>query len=276
MLKTKIRRLQMITVNGTILDFDVFPNGETKVNDKKLKECMRDVNHIKFKYEDDSDLIKLLFVKSFLDEYSTSSFLVILYMPYSRMDRKEGMTAFTLKYLCDFINSMNFEQVTVIEPHSDVTPALLDRAVSRYVTFELLDEVMFEISFNKSKDYLCFPDATAQKRYGKVKGYKQLAGFKKRDFTTGEIQGLQLIGDEDLEGNKVIIWDDLCSYGGTFLASAEKLKEMGAGEIYLLVGHCEPSIYKGKMLYSGLISKVFTTNTIINESEHENIRVFKI
>ncbi|WP_028609325.1 ribose-phosphate pyrophosphokinase [Paenibacillus harenae] len=266
----------MLKLNGMKLHFKPFPNGETLVNGDEILTHMTDFNTIYWKYEEDGDLIKLMFVKSYLDARRAKCSLTIAYMPYSRMDRVEGTSAFTLKYTAAFLNSLQFESVTVIEPHSDVTLALIDRSLAKYPTIQLLEQVVTEVGFDPELDYLFFPDAGAQKRYSKVKGYNQLTGFKSRDFQTGEIQSLEVVGQVSGESFKAIIVDDLCSYGGTFMRSAEKLKEIGASHIYLLAGHCEKSIYKGKLLESALIDRVFTTDTILDGSEHDKIRVFEI
>ncbi|UKS26720.1 ribose-phosphate pyrophosphokinase [Paenibacillus sp. HWE-109] len=266
----------MILLNGTELVFKIFPNGETLVDGEQILGLALEHNEIAFKYESDSDLIKLMFVKNFLDDHNFASFLVIYYMPYSRMDRVEGSSVFTLKYVANFLNALSFQKVTLIEPHSDVSLALINRSTARYPTIELLDQVIAATGFNPEADYLFFPDAGAQKRYSKVKGYQQLVGFKVRDFQTGQIKKLDVVGNIENRGFKAIIVDDLCSYGGTFMLSAEKLKELGASEIYLLVGHCETSIFKGKILETDLIDKVFTTNTMLEETDHPNIHVTNI
>lgn len=266
----------MLKLNGFELGVKQFPNGETLVNGDEIVVHMADFNTITWKYENDGDLIKLMFVKSYLDDRRVACALTIYYMPYSRMDRVEGTSAFTLKYVSGFINRLNFETVTIIEPHSDVSLALIDRSIGRYPTIQLLERVVAEVGFNPVQDYLFYPDAGAQKRYSKVDGYKQLVGFKVRDFQTGQIKSLDVVGNVDGGGFKAIIIDDLCSYGGTFIRSAEKLREIGASEVYLLVGHCEHSIYKGELLKTTLIDKVFTTNTILEKSEHEKIHVYEI
>ncbi|ATO48638.1 ribose-phosphate pyrophosphokinase [Brevibacillus laterosporus] len=261
----------MIKLNGTPLNFKVFPNGETLVDGEQIIELLkfksREVEvEVTLKYENDSDLLKLLFVKSFLDSYYFTTNLTIAYMPYSRMDRVEGNSVFTLKYVANMINGMNFEYVTVIEPHSDVTMALLDRSVALYPTTRLLHEVMADLNFDIEKDYLFFPDQGAQKRYGKhFTKFKQLVGFKERDFKTGQIDKLQLVGSVEGKGFKAIIVDDLCSYGNTFIRSSNALRDVGADKVYLLVTHAEDSIFKGSVFTSDLIDKVYTTNTLLIE-----------
>ena len=71
---------------------------------------------------------------------------------------------------------------------------------------------------------------------------------------------------------KAIIVDDLCSKGGTFILTASKLREMGATEIYLVVTHCEDTIFSGDILKTDLIKKVYTTNSILSK-EHEKIEL---
>ncbi|WP_020620301.1 ribose-phosphate pyrophosphokinase [Paenibacillus daejeonensis] len=266
----------MLKLNGQELTFHTFPNGETLVDGEQILAAAGEKQVVEFKYATDGDLIQLMFLKRYLDERRLAATLIIYYMPYSRMDRVEGASAFTLKYTTEFINALGFERVQVIEPHSDVTTALLDRAEASYPSLELLEDVIARTGFDREHDVLFFPDAGAQKRYSRLHGYRELVGFKVRDFQTGTIQRLDVIGEAPETGFKAIIVDDLCSYGGTFLLSAEKLKELGAAEIYLLVAHCETSIHKGKLLDSGLIDKVFTTNTILDEPGHDLIHIYPI
>jgi ribose-phosphate pyrophosphokinase len=258
----------MILVNGQEVKFETFPNGETRLVADSLNDGWI-IKRLSFKYENDSDLIKLMLLKNYLDAIRKNVIeFVIYYMPYSRMDRSENGSPFTLKYIANFINSLNFLNVTVIEPHSDVTTALLNNVKARYINFELLPLVMKEIGFDKESDFIVFPDTTSNKRYGKVKIPNQLTGIKHRNFETGKIESLELAGEVNNEGFKALLIDDLCSYGGTFLLTAEKLRELGASEIYLLVGHCEDSIFKGSIFQSDLINKVFTTNTILTKQDY--------
>ena len=101
-------------------------------------------------------------------------------------------------------------------------------------------------------------------------------GIKKRNWETGNIEGLDVAGCVDkIKDSNILIVDDICSRGGTFYHSAKKLKELGAKNIYLYVTHCENTILDGDLLNSGLVEKVYTTNSIFTK-EHEKIEVFKL
>lgn len=261
----------MITVNRKVIDITKFPNMESLI---KLDGIKYGRNNIMLKFENESDLIHLYMIKKSIDHIGGTASLYIPYMPYSRMDRvEESEFCFTLKHFARFINDLNFEEVFTLEVHSDVTLALFDR-IDNQNSSKMLFESYFlnpnndEFNFNE-KDYVVFPDTGAEKRYSKQIGVKNtLCAIKHRDFETGRIKSLDIIGKIPKKPFKAVIIDDLCSYGGTFMLTANKLKEMGATEIYLVVTHCENSIYDGELLkQESPISKIITTNSILNEKE---------
>lgn len=260
----------MIKLNDQIVQVKSFPNGESYIDLKDLR--VKENNEIKFKFQKESEITYLVFLKEHLDEQNVKSSLVLPYIPYSRMDRTESMRVFTLKYFCKLINNLGFQEVTVYEPHSDVSIALLDRVKVKNMTSELTCELLDKL---RNEDvYLVYPDAGAAKRYEKqIKYNKVLTANKERDFKTGDIIKLTINGRAEKENFTAIIVDDLCSRGGTFMLTASKLKEMGAGKIYLVVTHCEETILSGDILNSDLIEKVYTTNSIISEGNKKiNIR----
>lgn len=257
----------MILLNGVKVEIKKFPNGETLINNLKDYRVFADNKyHINMfvKFESDEDLIHMMFIKRHLDEMNIDVELEIPYLPYSRMDRTEGLNVFTLKYLSKMINDLNFKKVIIHEPHSDVSVALIDRCKVVHKTLELLEDAKTYIKFNEN-DYIFFPDQGAEKRYSKhIKSSNVLTGIKERDFATGRIKKLDIVGEKPNKDFRVVIIDDLCSRGGTFMLSAEKLRDIGAKEIYLVVAHCEDTIFDGDILKTDSINKVFTTNSILN------------
>lgn len=274
----------MILINGEEVVFEKFPNNELRLVYDNLTD-LDETGYISFKYEDDSDLIKLYMLAHYLDENYTNFTddyqLIIYYMPYSRMDRSENESPFTLRYVSKLINSLNFGEVYIVEPHSNVTPALVDNSKSLYVNEVLVKEVIEILGLDMNSDYIMYPDTGASSRYKSFTYPNVIIGNKQRDFSTGEIKGLQLISDFETDCKRVLIVDDLSSYGGTFVHSAKKLREQGFEEVYLLVAHAENSIFKGELFNH--VDKVFTTDSILTEQGNwENkkfesqLQVFKI
>lgn len=254
----------MIVLNTHTIITEQFPNKETKVKD--FDSYILKDNLLQFTYQEDGDLIKLLFVKKRLEQDQVNCKLVINYMPYSRMDRKIDGDLFTLQYICEFINYLNFEKVYVIEPHSAKTIQLLHNSEAIYPALDWLPSIMDQLQFTDC-DRIVFPDKGAAERYENA-GYANSCIFDKtRNPQTGRIENMILKRGDIPQGAKCIIVDDLCSAGGTFLWAGQILKQMGASEVYLLVTHCEPRALSGKLLdQDSPIDKVFTSTSMMHET----------
>lgn len=178
-----------------------------------------------------------------------------------------------LKYFCRFINDLHFDSVQVMDPHSDVSVTLLDRL------FYIDPTPLVKQAVDESRaQYIFFPDDGAAKRYGPVYNFRPyLNGKKNRDWATGVINGLSVENPmglkDDFHGKHIIIIDDICSRGGTFVHAGAALKAMGFAKIDLCVTHCEKTIFAGKLLSSDSpINHIYTTDSIF-KGEHDKISV---
>lgn len=261
----------MISVNGVSIDFTSFPDNTTSF---RYSPCCFEYN-ILWRYDDDRECILLWYLVNHIRENSEVTPEIVLAMPYipnARMDRiKAKDEVFTLKWFSDFINLMYFDKVVVHDPHSNVSTALINHVVS--VGAENETAQVLKILEDKNV-ILCYPDEGAAKRYSSQIGRDYVFCIKHRDWRTGKIEWLELTSPEKVAGRNVLIVDDICSRGGTFTFTAKALKEAGAGEIYLYVTHCENTIFNGEILKDGLISHVFTTDSIYR-GDHSNIMVLR-
>lgn len=271
-----------INVNGYIEELEVkrFPDGTLLLNIDTIFnfEDYREATIIWY-FESNEELVTLIYVTKSLQAHGvTSIYLEMPYTPNARQDRiKHESDVFTLKYFAEVINWLGFDSVRVLDPHSHVSEALIDNIIID-TPEDYIDHALNLVKRETEDDNitLFFPDEGSQKRYSDMFYVPYCFGVKRRDWKTGIIQGLDVIGDERLiNGKNILIVDDICSRGGTFYHSAKKLKELGANKIYLYVTHCENTILEGDLLTSGLIEKVFTTNSIFTK-EHEKIKVMKI
>ena len=275
----------MIRVGGVYVKVEHFPDGTPRINlnPNDIKKQYDGVHYIlvDWFYENDSELFYLMLVKRHLERYFTNVnyYLYMPYIPNARMDRtKHENEVFTLKYFCDFINSLNFHNVYVLDPHSDVSTALLNNCVCESPK-EYIDRVIADISADIEDDtelVLYFPDAGASKRYASMfPKYKYIYGNKVRTWETGEIVGTEIVNpfNVKLKNKTILIIDDICSKGTTFIKSAEALQPYKVKNIYLWVTHCEDTIYQGLIPDSDLINGVYTTNSI-HTGDHYKIDTF--
>jgi len=230
----------MILLNEKKVEYGKFPNGELYiVKDKTPLDT--EVNVIKFIYDDQLDIIKLILLQDHIKEYSGKSILHIQYLPYSRMDRFNHDYNFSLKAMANLINYMGFIKVIIREPHSDVSLKLIDRSLKEEWCINKIDSIN---TFIKTDDKSIFyPDKGAADRYAK-NDLPTAFGKKERDFTTGKINSLEIEGQV---GSNVLIVDDICSRGGTFIEASKKLKDVGAKKVSLLVSYCEENVHTGNL-----------------------------
>ena len=172
------------------------------------------------------------------------------------------------------INELKFTKVTVLDPHSYVSEALIDR-LHIQTPKKYVEKVLEELRKQGEDNLLMFfPDEGAMKRYSTMFALPYTFGIKKRDWTTGQIQGLDVAGQTQyIAGSTVLIVDDICSKGGTFYYSAKALKQMGAKAVYLYISHCENSIFEGELLQTDFIEKIYTTNSIFTGADRK-VEVF--
>ena len=247
----------MFKINGEKLDVNRFPDGTVRLN---IDVQSKDVS-IEWLFEKDEEMILFFIVKHLREQCSVKNIeLYMPYIPHARMDRvKNPEEVFTLKYFCEFINSFCFDRVIVRDAHSDVSLKLIDNVVSEPVDGNIRKLIGKLLGEN---DIIFFPDEGSYKRYSKQLDFRCAFGIKKRDWNTGKILGLEVQGDLPKGLFNVLIIDDISSYGGTFLHSAKKLKELGADKIFLYVTHCENSVLEGDLIKSGSITKIYTTESI--------------
>ncbi len=267
----------MIKYNDRPVNIGHFPDGTLL-----MKEVVTgDEATITWFYENNEELLAVYFLTRHLQANGVKDILLKMpYLPNARQDRvKKEDDVFTLKYFSQLINSLRFKNVMVLDPHSYVSEALIDNIViespKSYVLRAIKKIKEVEKTTEKADNILMFyPDEGAMKRYSEMFDGPYAFGIKKRDWTTGDILGLEVSDQKELvNGKTILIIDDICSRGGTFYHSAKALKELGADKIYLYISHCENTILEGDIVKSDLIEKIYTTNSIFSK-KNEKIEVF--
>ncbi len=266
----------MIEINGKAVELKHFPDGTFLIKEKPDGDRAL----VSWKFEHNDELVALIYITHHLRAHGVQ--YIELYMPYipnARQDRvKSDEDVFTLKYFAWTINSLGFDKVYVLDPHSSVSEALIDRidvlSPARFVN-TVIRKIHQRYVVNGTV-LAFYPDEGAMKRYSGMVKMPYAFGIKDRDWSNGQIKGLSVCDcGQPIKGKIILIIDDISSRGGTFYHSAKRLKELGADKVFLFVTHCENTILEGEVLSSGLIEKVFTTNSLLTV-KHEKIEVFKL
>lgn len=260
----------MISIDSKPINITDFPDGTCKLTYSIVELIGRVTSvpiDITWLYDNDSEIFQLACCVDWLKSKGFCNInLNMPYVPNARMDRtQKAFEMFTLKTFANLINNMEFRKVFTLDIHSNVGAALINNIRDSSPADILRDNIIDE-KISRKDLVLFFPDEGAMKRYSFMSSILEVPyvfGMKNRDWKTGTINGLSIMGNTDtLKGRNVLIVDDICSKGGTFYYSAKALKEYGVGDIYLYVSHLENSVHDGDMIKSGLIKKIFSTNSI--------------
>lgn len=272
----------MIRVNGKAVEMNHFPDGTLR-----LKVEQKVDNEILWVYENEEEFAALIYITKHLKDfvYFKKVVLNMFYVPNARMDRtKNSDEVFTLKYFSDVINWLGFDEVNVLDIHSDVSTALLNKCCCDNVTPYISYVLGYISGGNLSNIVLYYPDAGSAKRYLGLfeENISYCYGEKKRDWNTGKILGLEIQDNGiDLKDKTILMIDDIISYGGSLYYSAKALKEIGVGKVYAYATHTENSILdkeKGtliKALENNTVERLFTTNSLFT-GKHEKIEVMEV
>lgn len=183
-----------------------------------------------------NDLLLLLFAKNILDYNGFEKIeLYISYLMTARMDRvMMAGEPFSLKVTASLLNNAGFSKIKILDPHSEVSTALLDRSYA-IDTISFVKDVM-DVYRQKNTDdaesqyCIVSPDAGAFKKIYKVaaalnNNIDVVECMKNRDLHTGALSGFKVF-EESLEGKTCFIVDDICDGGGTFIGVANELKKL--------------------------------------------------
>lgn len=201
---------------------------------------------------------------------------IFLYIPYflgGRSDRKfeEGSINYIKDVVAPIINAQHYKGVLVLDPHSDVIEACIDR-LDKIDNYSLVKAALTSIdNTNAAREKMCIisPDAGALKKiYGVAKHFDirdVLTASKVRDLSTGKILHTEIPQIQGNQPKNFVIIDDICDGGRTFIEVAKAIREkrpqpMFGDKIYLIVTH---GIFSGGLLeLSRHFSGIYSTNSV--------------
>lgn len=232
----------MLLINDIAVKYFIFSGGEIQL---QLPEISTERVILTWKPASASDVMLLALTVNALINHGISDIeLDVLYLPYARQDRvcSKG-EANSLQVICDILDVLDLTLIRFWDVHNQLaTEEALDQS-HIYVTaahiferFKILDD------FDLSNLRLCSPDLGARQRVEEVANLKILAipflFEKTRDPNTGQI--INIIPSKyngEIDGYNVLVIDDICDGGATFLEVGKQLKELGADKLYLYVTH---------------------------------------
>jgi len=240
----------MILLNNKEINITNFPDKTSQVWNIENNFSVDIINDIKFIFHQESEVFQLVQLCNLLRYSGCKYSLHMPFLPYSRQDKEVcNSETFALTSFAFIINSLDFVSVSTIDVHSDKANSLFNEFTSIYPS-KYIDQVINAVG----PDCLAYPDKGAEDRYINTLKSTPIVGRKVRDKKTGRILNYEIFGDP--KDKNILIIDDICDGGMTFILMTKELLKIGAKEVNLYTTH---GIYsKGiKVLRSGGISRIF-------------------
>jgi ribose-phosphate pyrophosphokinase len=236
----------MISIDGEQINVTMFPDKTSQVWKLPQKFIDEQYKEVRWDFEHEGELIQVCQLALLL----RNPCLYMPYLPYGRQDKMVSNDAtFARIIFLNIIFGSNFSRFKTFDIHST------NAGILNIEPYDVLKDVVKHFT----PESICFPDKGAYDRYKPLHFLDNIVLDKDRDQATGEILGLKhAAGDVDVRD--VLIVDDLCDGGRTFIEAAKLLRSFGVKRIGLYVSHGLFS--KGLECLYEHIDTIYTTNSI--------------
>ena len=245
-------------------------------------------SQIEFRINSYEDLWTLTQIKDVYDYNGKPLSVTIPCLLDAQADRRfEKNQSHNLKLVLYQLARLNFENVTIFHPHnSEVVESILNRVnildnsyfIEQVINrIGLMNQVVEGVRADIGNTILMSTDAGGFKPLMKLADKIQWKGetfsaSKSRKYEDGKSKLIQQIDRQDFEGKDILIVDDICVNGGTFVGLAKMLKERNVGKLYLAISHLTVPNPNPELI--NLYDTIFTTNSKgINYGDVKNLKV---
>lgn len=249
-----------------------FADGETlvKINeDVRGKDCF--IVQPTSPPVNDNIMELLVFIDCLKRAEARSITPVIPYYGYARQDRKaEGRTPITAKMVADLIGitaSRDLFRVVAMDLHSKQVEGFFDVPVNNLKALPVFVNHLKMGVINPHSYVILSPDVGSAKRakeYADELGL-EIAIIDKKRINDEETEVMNIVGN--VEGKRVLMFDDMIATAGTICAAAKAAEKKGAGQIHVYATH---GLFTGnainKLQDSGITTVTVSDTVVLNKA----------
>jgi ribose-phosphate pyrophosphokinase len=233
----------MLLLNNQPVKFFRFNGGELQVNVEKSQEERATLT---WKPTTSDDIIMLLMTVNALQHQGFRDIIIdVLYLPYGRQDRVcSPGEAYSLEVIVRLLDGLNVTDIHFWDLHnSGVTLELFNNTyVYETEIYDIFARYKILDNFDLYNLILCAPDVGARKKVNAIVNEFDLSPAihfdKDRCPDTGMIHGIQPNKyNREFDGFNILVIDDICDGGRTFIEVAKELRKNTSENLYLYVTH---------------------------------------
>lgn len=238
-----------------------YPAGEQQVRltDEAVTQIkLADKIQVIARLQSSADVIKLLLLSNALMHHAKrrETELILPYFPYARADRRFTLgDCIGVDVFRTLVDTMGYDKVVTLDIHSAVTKNLITTLFDNRDAQGFIDNILE----SHLRTRVLLPDAGSVSRYWDFSDSPKCE--KKRDPATGKLSGFVVPDKEVFKDDlAILLVDDICDGGGTFIGIARELRAKGIEQpLYLYVTH---GIFSQGFDRLGLhFEQIFTTNS---------------
>lgn len=199
-----------------------FPDGEVQITLGEFSH--KDSVDVICRITNPEELFILMQVCDILHRHGVEFEISIYYLMTMRMDRVMDFNRpFSLSIVCNVLDNLGARFIGIFSPHSNAYTNLLKKTHSGEIGSNATDTP------DIAKYQLVIPDEGAEERYSFYSDFYSsdlVICSKVRDLKTGKITSIKINNPESILGKPLLILDDLCDGGGTFVGIAEAIRKI--------------------------------------------------
>lgn len=241
----------MIKLNGTIVIPTIFPDKTSQVWRLESFQYPDFTNIVTWEFENEAEFMHVAQLFALIaSRTKTKTILELPFFPYARQDKEiSNDTTFAREVFANLLRALpGIDKVKTIDIHSSQNDGY-------FIVSESPEKYIAKAVRAVGPTVIVFPDEGARTRYGKLfPTFDVITCTKTRDQATGKILAMEYAGQVK-ETDILLIVDDICDRGGTFMLCAALFKNQVA-EINLFTTH---GIYSGgtEIIRDSGISRIF-------------------
>lgn len=221
------------------------------------EEVLKKKSIITWDFENEAELSHVIQLAAlFTLEKGRMPALYMPYLIYGRQDKDIANDKTFARNVIIPILTKYFYKIVTLDSHSKVSGV-----------HNIIPDLN-KLFLDTKPDIICFPDKGASTRGYDTAFFPFFSLDKVRNQSTGVIEGLKFQDnfDVDLKDKTVLILDDICDRGGTFIGAAKLLREVGAKSVILYTTH---GIYSGgtKLIFDNGIDRIFNYKGEVKNDE---------
>ncbi|MCM0582947.1 ribose-phosphate diphosphokinase [Weissella diestrammenae] len=256
------------SIGVTLSDINIarFSDGEIQIN---IEESVRGDNVYIIQSTSapvNDNLMELMIMIDALRRASAKTINVVMpYYGYARQDRKaRSREPITAKLVANMLEMVGATRVLVLDLHAAQIQGFFDIPVDHMAGAAKLADYLLTSGIADDNTIVVSPDhggVTRARTLAELLGSSEpIAIIDKRRPKANVAQIMNIIGD--VKGKRAIMIDDMIDTGGTITKGAQKLKDEGASEVYVVATHAVFSSAAVDNLQNSVFEKVIVTDSI--------------